>query len=42
MPAGDRHLIGARFADLSPVQIRLVAHTITGLEREQIRKRVVD
>ena len=42
MPAGDRHLIGARFADLSPVQTRLVAHTITGLEREQIRKRVVD
>ncbi|MBT8131336.1 MAG: flagellar brake protein, partial [Gammaproteobacteria bacterium] len=42
MPAGDRHLIGARFDELSPVQTRLVAHCITRLEREQIRKRVVD
>ena len=42
MPAGDRHLIGARFDELSPVQIRLVAHCITRIEREQIRKRVVD
>jgi c-di-GMP-binding flagellar brake protein YcgR len=42
LPSGDRHLIGARFAELSPVQSRLVAHCITRLERELIRKHVVD
>lgn len=42
IPSRDRQLIGARFADLSPVQARLVGHCISELEREFIRKRAAD
>lgn len=38
----DRQLIGARFADLSPAQTRLVGRCIVELERESIRKRAAD
>jgi len=40
--ARDRHLIGARFADLSPAQARLVGHCINQLQLEFIRKRTAD
>lgn len=39
IPAHDRHLIGARFAELSPVQAQQVGRCIGMLERELIRKR---
>ena len=39
IPAHERHLIGARYADLSPVQAQLVGRCIGMLERELIRKR---
>ena len=38
----DRQLIGARFADLSPAQARLVGRCIGELERESVRRRVTD
>ena len=42
IPLRDRQLIGARFIELSRAQARLVGHCITELEREFIRKRVVE
>lgn len=42
IPARDRQLIGARFVGLHRAQERLVARCISNLEREFIRKRVVD
>ena len=39
IPAHARHLIGARFPGLSPVQAQLVGRCIGMLERELIRKR---
>ncbi len=38
----DRQLIGARFAGLTPVQVRLLGHCISELDREYIRKRTAD
>ena len=38
----DRQLIGARFVEISRAQARLVGHCIIELEREFIRKRVVE
>lgn len=35
----ERQLVGARFLDLSPLQVRLVTRCIVALERELIRKR---
>jgi c-di-GMP-binding flagellar brake protein YcgR len=42
IPSRDQQLVGARFIKLSPVQARLVAHCISTLEREFIRKRTAD
>jgi c-di-GMP-binding flagellar brake protein YcgR len=40
--APGKHLAGARFADLTPMQARLVGRCISELEREQMKKRVTD
>ena len=42
VPDHGRHLVGARFARLSPVQSQQVGRCIAMLERELIRKRAVD
>ena len=42
IPDHDRHLVGARFDRLTPVQSRQVGRCIAMLERELIRKRTVD
>lgn len=42
IPAHERHLIGARFEQLSTVQSQLVGRCIGMLERELLRKRTVE
>lgn len=42
IPARNRQLIGAQFANLFPVQAQLISRCISELERELIRKRASD
>ncbi len=42
IPLRDQQLVGARFADLSTAQSRLVGQCINALQREYLRKRVAD
>ena len=42
LPATGRQLIGARFVGLTPIQRRLIGHSVSKLEREFIRKRTAD
>lgn len=40
--APGKHLAGTRFADLTPMQMRLVGRCISELQREQMKRRVTD
>ncbi len=40
--APGKHLVGAQFADLTPMQTRLIGRCISELQREQMKKRITD